>query len=221
MTKKVLLIVFGAVAALLGLGLGIGGGALLAVAGGDRYLESGEESLATPTYALVSEASILDNGSGSDADGFSVTLRVTARSDDGAAVFVGVAPSAEVERYLAGVPYDELRNLEFSPFRYETDRHQGEQAPGPPTDGPRWTGQAVGTGDQTLEFDTRAGTDHQVVVMNADGSEGVAVTASFGLRVPFLSAVGTGLLIAGVVFLLLGLALLVWGLRTKVQPRAP
>jgi hypothetical protein len=214
--KKVLLIVFGAVLALIGAGLSVGGAALLALTGGDGYFGTDTEALRTPTRALVSEPQAPDTGgSGFDA---TVRLRVTAAS--GEPVFLGAGPSAEVDRYLAGSSYDEVRDVEFSPFRYATVRHEGERELPPPADQPLWTARATGTGEQTLEIRVGAG-DYRVVVMNADAAERVEVRASFGIRVPFLRRLGIGLLVGGVLGLLVGIALLVLGLRTKVPPRQP
>ena len=214
MARKVLLIVFGAVLALLGAGLTIGGAVLLAITGGDGYLGSGAESLSTPTRALVSEPQVVDG------DGFDVTVRIRVSSTTGDPIFVGAGPAAAVTAYLSGSSYDEVRDLEFSPVRYTVVRHEGERELPVPADQPLWTAQATGTGEQTLEL--RLGTpDYRVVVMNADASPAVAVRASFGIRVPLLRRLGLGLLIGGVLSVLIGIVLLVLGVRVKVPPRQP
>jgi hypothetical protein len=217
--KKVLLIVFGSVLALLGVGLTIGGVVLLGLTGGDGYFGSSTETLRTPTHALVSEsvADYADSG----ADGLAATARVRASSTSGEPLFLGVGRAAEVDRYLSGVAYDEVRDIQFSPFRYETVRREGERSPEPPGDQPGWIARATGDGEQTLEFEIRDQADYRLVVMNADGSTGVDVRASFAIRVPFLRRVGLGLTIGGVLGVLVGILLLVWGVRTKVPPRQP
>jgi hypothetical protein len=217
--KKVLLIVFGAVLALLGLGLTIGGAVVLALTGGDGYFGSGTETLRTPTHALVSEP--VQDYADSEAGGLTATARVRASSTSGGSLFLGVGRAAEVDRYLSGVAYDEVRDIRFSPFRYDAVRQEGEQTPGPPADQPGWIAQAVGDGEQTLEFDLGDRADYRLVVMNADASAGVDVRASFGIRVPFLRGLGVGLTIGGVLAVLVGILLLVLGVRTKVPPRQP
>jgi hypothetical protein len=214
MAKKVLLIVFGAVLALIGAGLTIGGAVLLAITGGDGYLGSGTESLSTPTRALVSEPQVVDG------DGFDITVRLQVSSATGDPIFVGAGPAAAVTAYLSGSSYDEVRDLEFSPVRYNTVRHEGERELPEPADQPLWIARASGTGEQTLELrlDTA---DYRVVVMNADASPAVDVRASFGVRVPLLRRLGLGLLIGGVLSVLVGLVLLVLGVRVKVPPRQP
>ncbi|HYT10334.1 MAG TPA: hypothetical protein VEL73_06700, partial [Mycobacteriales bacterium] len=138
----------------------------------------------------------------------------------GKEVFLGVGPAADVDRYLDGVPYDEVIQVRFSPFRYETTRHDGDRAPEPPADQSFWSARASGPGEQTLEFGVNGG-DYRVVVMNADASQGVDVRSSFALRAPFLRRLALGMLIVGLLLLGVGVALLVWGIRTKVPRRQP
>ena len=215
--KKVLLIVFGAVAGLIGALLAIAGVAVIALTGGDGSISSGTEMLGTSTYALVSEPAAVDAGPGRSVD---ATLRITAESTTRTAVFVGVGPAVDVDRYLSGVEYDEVRDVTFSPFRFETERREGVRAPERPVGQRFWTEQASGAGRQTVEFRVQAG-DHRIVVMNADASPGVEVRASFGVRAPWVRRLGIVLAIVGVALVLLGLLLLVWGIRTRVPPRQP
>ena len=216
MAKKVLLIVFGAVLALIGVCLTFGGAVLLVFTGGDGYFGGGPESLRTSTAALVSEPAALD-GSG---DRFDATVRIRVSSSGTGPVFVGVGPTADIDRYLEGSSYDEVRDIRFSPFRYTLSRHDGESKPEPPGDQQFWTARATGSGEQTLEFRLDRG-DHRVVVMNADASTPVEVRASFGIRVPVLRGLGIGLIVGGVIGALVGIGLLVLGVRTKVPPRQP
>jgi hypothetical protein len=53
-----------------------------------------------------------------------------------------------------------------------------------------------------------------VVVMNADGSAGVAVGFEAGARIPLLAGIGIGLLIGGLLLAAAAAALLVWGTRS-------
>lgn len=212
-----MLIVVGAVAALLGAGLLVGGIALLALTGGDGYLASGSESLRTPAYALVFES--LADYSDRRGRGAVGTVRVAASPLQGRPVFLGVGSAAEVHRYLAGVAHDEVRDIRFSPFRYETVRSDGVRRPGPPADQPLWAARASGAGEQRLEFDLRDRSAYRIVVMNADASPAVDVRASFGLRVPFVRRLGTGLTVGGTLVALVGVLLLVWGIRTRLPPR--
>ena len=100
---RVLLVALGAVGALLGLALAAAGVVLLVLTGRDTSFGGAEAALSTDRYALVTEAAGLGGG------GLDATVRVRVRSNQGGPVFVGVAPAADVDRYLAGTAYDELR----------------------------------------------------------------------------------------------------------------
>src|SRR5680860_1709496 len=60
-------IVVGGILALIGLGLAVGGGAILALFDSDGTLESGSHSISTPTSALVSSVANIE-GTGEIAD---------------------------------------------------------------------------------------------------------------------------------------------------------
>ena len=96
MAGRVLLVALGAVGALLGLALAAAGVVLLVLTGRDTTFGGAEAALSTDRYALVTEAAGLGGG------GVDATVRVRVRSDQGGPVFVGVAPAADVDRYLAG-----------------------------------------------------------------------------------------------------------------------
>jgi hypothetical protein len=217
MAKKVLLIVFGAIGALIGVGLAVGGFVLLALTSGDGYFGTATETLTTSTYALVGEADAVETGG--RADDVDVTARVTVSSPTGAPLFVGVGPRTDVEQYLAGVAYEEVTDVRFSPFRYDTIRRTGTGTPDPPGDQPFWQARASGTGEQRIEFPLDSGGAFRVAVMNADASQEVEARASFAVRVPFLRRLGVIFAVVGVLLALVGLALLIWGIRTKAEPR--
>jgi len=106
---RVLLVALGAVGALLGLALAAAGVVLLVLTGRDTTFGGAEAALSTDRYALVTEAAGLGGG------GADTTVRVRVRSNQGGPVFVGVAPAAEVDRYLAGTGYDELVDVTLPP----------------------------------------------------------------------------------------------------------
>jgi hypothetical protein len=217
MAKKVVLIVLGAIGIMIGLGLLAGGAIVLALTGGDGFLDTGPHPLATSTYALVAEPTAIRTGSSFDESGPDVRLRVQVTSTE--PVFVGVGPATDVDSYLAGVPVDEVVSIDFTPFTMRTDRREGSRKPAAPDDQTFWTARAAGTGQQTLEWDARVGI-YRVVLMKLDGSLGVQATARFGIRIPFLHGVGLGLLGGGGVSVLVGVLLLIFGIRAKVN-RAP
>jgi hypothetical protein len=222
MVKKVLLIVFGAIGMLVGIGLLIGGAVLVAITGRDGWISSDSQSISTQTYAFLSQPQTISRGSSTSRDRTEVLLRVRARGTTEKPIFIGVGPTNDVGQYLDGVPAEEITDINFSPFRLDTHRLDGSNAPKPPTEQAFWTAKVSGAGEQTLDWELPSGTgDFRFVLMNADASQGVTADVSVGVRVPFLRSLGVGLLVAGIVITLVGLLLLIWGIVTKVPPKVP
>ncbi len=114
------------------------------------------------------------------------------RSRDGdEPVFVGIAPTDQVSRYLTGVAHTSVSDVDSWPFDADYDERAvaGEGKPAPPGDQRIWAASVQGAGTQTLEWDVDDG-DWSVVVMNADGSRGVDAEVEAGAKVPFLSEIG-------------------------------
>lgn len=214
MAGRVLLVALGAVGALLGLALAAVGIVLVVLTGRDTTFGGGEATLSTDRYALVTEAAGLGGG------GIDATVRVRVRANRGGPVFVGVAPAADVDRYLAGTGYDELVEVRLSPLRATLVPSDGTRAPDPPADGPRWTVSASGTGEQNVDVPIRGG-GQRLVIMNTDAGAGVDVTAALSVRAPFLRRLGLGLLIAGAVVAPIGGLLLAAGVRRALRSRPP
>jgi hypothetical protein len=174
--------------------------------------------LTTPTSALVSDE--LDVGTdGPDwlfHDGRLASVRVTATGTE--PVFVGIARTAQVDAYLDGVGHDEITDFELDPFSVTKARHQGAETPAPPADQPIWAESAHGTGAQTIAWPVQQG-DWAVVVMNADGSPGVATEVSVGAKVGFVLWLGIGLL-AGGGLLAIGAGALIF-VAARTRPRTP
>jgi hypothetical protein len=75
-------------------------------------------------------------------------------------------------------------------------------------------------GTQTLTWKVRDG-DWSVVLMNADGSRGVAADIDLGAKLSFLLWVALGLLVGGVLVVGGSTALIVLAARTRQPPPAP
>jgi hypothetical protein len=210
----VLLVALGAVGALLGLALAGVGLVLLVLTGRDTTFGGGEATLRTERYALVTRAAGLGGG------GIDATVRVRVRANDGGPVFVGVAPAADVDRYLAGTAYDELVDVRLSPLRATLRPSAGTSAPAPPPAGPRWTVSASGAGEQSIDVPVRSG-GQRLVLMNSDAAAGVDVTAALSVRAPFLRRLALGLLIAGAIVAPVGGLLLAAGVRRVLRSRPP
>ena len=86
-----------------------------------------------------------------------------------------------------------------------------------PADSHIWAASEQGSGKQTLNWEIEDG-DWSVVVMNADGSAGVDADISAGAKIPFLDALGWTALGSGAFVLLIGIALLVMGIRRPSNP---
>jgi hypothetical protein len=218
--KRILLLVFGSLIALLGLAVAIGGAtALIAYGVGrdeDGYFTTSTERFQTRGYALVSEE--VDLGSEGDAAG-PVSLgdlakvRVQAVGAGGRPVFVGIGPRDEVQAYLDGASYDEVTNVDFDPFRVDYRPHPGVRTPAPPEQQGFWAARTGGPGLQTLDWELESGT-WSLVVMNADAAPVVAADLQLGVKIEILLELGIGLLAGGLVALAIGVTMIVFGARS-------
>src|SRR5215472_10598480 len=76
----------------------------------------------THAYALSTESLHVGGVAGSLEAGL-LRLRLTATSTDATKpLFVGIAPTNDVDRYLARVAHDELRDINFDPFKIDYRR---------------------------------------------------------------------------------------------------
>jgi hypothetical protein len=139
--------------------------------------------------------------------------RLQVTSAAGVPVFAGIAPTEDVERYLAGTEHATLMHLDTSPFRATTEAVSGDRAPADPAAQDIWSASTSGTGTQSLEWDIEDG-DWSAVVMNADGSPGVDVRASAGADASFLQPLGLGLLGGAVLLTLVAVGLVAMAVRT-------
>jgi hypothetical protein len=207
---KVALITTGSLAALLAAGV-LAGAAWMLNANTDSagYIVTGDYRAQTVTHAFASDDLDVD----SDFDWIldrGPELRVTGESSK--PLFIGVAPTDEVERYLAGVEYDQVTDLDVDPVALTTERHSGTAQPAPPASQDFWTASVEGAGAQSLDWDAE-GDDSSVVVMNADGSPGVDAEVRFGAHVPHLTWIGIGAAIGGSLLVVLAASLIYLGAR--------
>ena len=222
---RIVLVVLGSVAALIGAGLlAAGCGVLWAdqtQRDADGYLTTPTERFASSSYAIVSEDIDLVQPEASGLEWFlsddilgDVRLRAS-----GGEVFLGVGPRSDVEAYLRGVEHDRLVDVDYEPFAAEYRRHAGDAPAGAPADQDFWAATASGPGEQALAWSPEIG-EWLVVVMNADASQGVAVDASAGAELNVLPWLAVALLVAGGVFLLGGAGLIFVGARHAASPAA-
>src|SRR5690242_10978465 len=124
--RRVLRLVFGSLGLLVGLALI--GGAIAGIVGLENnrdatgYFVTHTHHYQTSSYALSTES--LNVGSVTGAlETRLLRLRLTASSSDAARpLFVGIARTEDVARYLANVQHDELRDIKFDPFKVDYRR---------------------------------------------------------------------------------------------------
>ena len=218
---RVTALVIGALMALMSVGLLGGGGTALWVDLSHRdaagYVTTGVHSFSTVGSALATEPVDLgDPGVGwlySAVVLGEVRIRVTPQSPD-TTVFVGIGPSAHVDRYLAGVSRTVISDF-WTDGQVTTSGHPGSA----PVTQDFWVASATGTGPQSLTWDPTNGS-WTVVVMNADGGAGVDVTADLGATMPTLFAIAVGVLVFAGLFLIGGVLLVVGAIRRSRARRA-
>ena len=111
-----------------------------------------------------------------------------------------------------------VTDFEINPFRLSTDRRPGTAAVEAPGMRDFWVAKAqAAAGTATMSWTVRDG-DYRIVVMNADASPGVDVDGSFTVVLPAAAGVGTIALVTGLAFGVIGIALLVVGLRQPGRP---
>ncbi len=213
-TGRVVGIVVGSLVLLTGLGLVLGGGGVLVaervLADDNGFVSLRSTPISEDAHAVVAPALI---------DGptwfwwrHAVTLRldVTGRGTDAKALFVGLADRVDVDRYLAGVQYVEVRNLRFEsddPTRRPRLDYRvvaGTTVPPAPVTQSFWLASASGTRTQAMEWRIEPG-DYYLVLMNADGSRGIDATASIGIKAPVAIKIAAAVLGVGAVLFALGL----------------
>lgn len=222
---KVLLVVFGVLGGIVGIGLVIGGtaGLVFRLAFFDRhgFVSSRDFALRSSAYAIVSEtARIAADWPVVRRDLATIRIEVRA-SDPGRALFVGIADRRDAQAYLAGVARDEVVDVDLRPVWVGYRSIPGGPPPEPPGGRAFWTARAEGVGLQTLTWDVVPG-EWMVVLMNADGVQGVEASASVSVRIPWLLPLAIGILVGGVALLVLAVALIYVGVRGRpLAERAP
>ena len=181
----------------------------------DGWFTTSEARFSTDTRALATESLDLDLDTlgAVGGDGLAGQARLQVTSAAGGPVFVGIAPTEDVERYLAGTEHATLTDLDTSPFRATTETVPGARTPADPAAQDIWSASTSGTGTQSLEWDIEEG-DWSALVMNADGSPGVDVQASAGADASFLKPLGLGLLGGALVLSFLAAVLVARAVRT-------
>lgn len=207
---RVLALVAGVLLLLAATGIGVGGGALVAVSGNrdaSGYLTSQPMEVSTPTAAITAEGIDIqrdDGWAGAIVDYGRV--RVTASSPDHAALFIGIGNESDIDRWLAGTAHDELTSA-YANGSSALRRTAGaiRDVDAPAAQG-FWLATASGTDTVVLDW---AATDGRfaVVLARTSGASGITAQAQVATRIPDLTTLGVGLLGGGLMLAVAGFVL--------------
>ncbi|MEU4835597.1 DUF4389 domain-containing protein [Streptosporangium sp. NPDC023615] len=208
--------------------IGIGSAGVLALAA-DRdaagYVTSQGLRIDSPTGAVTAESLQIQTD-----DIWSQVLvdygrvRITASNPAGAPLFIGIAPQADVDRWLAGTAHDRLAGgYAFGDVGFD-------RTPGPirgvtaPQVQSFWLAATSKTGDVVLDWRVTDGS-FAIVLANATGAPGISATGQIATRIPDPTGLGLGLLGGAIPLAVLAFALIYLGAaglgRRHAGPRPP
>jgi hypothetical protein len=183
------------------------------------YLTTHRHHYQTSSYALSTESLNVSGLTGAlEAGPF--RLRIAATSKNAAKpLFIGIARTSDVNRFLARVSHDELRDINFDPFKVDYRRIGGGTPTAPPGAQSFWQAHTSGTGTQAISWPVEKG-HWTAVVMNADGSRNVSVDAQLAARLSGAWWIIAGLIGLGALSLAGGIALVRSGAGRERRPRS-
>ncbi|CAI9407577.1 hypothetical protein [Nocardioides sp. T2.26MG-1] len=201
---RVVAAVTAAILLMLGVGMVVGGGALrladATLRNDDGFVMGSTHAWQSPGYAVQSESAEIHT----DSTSFDLPARflgtMTATADPATpnGVFLGVARTADVERYLADVAHSTV----LDPFSEDGGPTltfvDGGSPDVPPTEAAFWASSASGRGPQSITWEPEDG-HWTLVVMNGEGTTPVSADVAVGAEVPVLDTVGAVLLVVGLV----------------------
>jgi len=123
-------------------------------------------------------------------------VRLQASSDR--PIFIGIARTSDLDRYLRGTEHDDVSGLSYHPFQVDYDHSSGRAPNGLPANETFWVKSTRGSGNVALTWKPRPGS-WRAVVMNADDSRGISADLKFGVRSSLLWWLGAALLGASVI----------------------
>ncbi len=216
-TNRIVSLVVGGVLILPALGLLAAGGALAfgyaTQRDDDGYFDVTIDQLQTPTAAITGEDVKFAADPGSpdwliDAIDLDVRLRATAL-DPEQAIFIGIAPQRDLDRYLGDVAHDRVvRVVGTAPIYRQQGR--GVATIPDPAEQDFWVATASGSGTQELTWSATSGR-WAAVVMNADGTPGIAVSMTIGAKSGLIAPLAVVLTLLGVVLTTGAVVLIVYG----------
>lgn len=182
------LVALGALAALAGAGVLA---VHLAARDDDGYYSSPAERVTADGYAVtVSDVDLSDDDAVEAIRSVIGRVRVQVDPAGERSLFVGIARTRDLDRYLDGVAYSEVNEVEGNDVRYE--QHAGGAPATRPARQDFWEASADGFGEQTLDWEVDEG-NWSIAVLNADAAQGVDAKASVAVKSKALLWVGLGL----------------------------
>jgi hypothetical protein len=213
---RITMAIFGGLLTVVGFGTLAGGGTLLAAHATQRddtgFYQTSMQRLETSTAALVTQVSL---GPADQTAGWEHplgTVRVTAGPAGGTPVFVGIGPTAAVNRWLAGASYARVTQLAWGPVNSRTEIVYGDESASAPGNEKFWVASASGAAQQSLTWVSEPG-DWTLVVMNANARPGVVIDISVGSNTGLLLPIGLILGASGLLLFASGLAFAVIAVR--------
>ena len=226
---KIISVILGIVVVLAGLaGAAAGGfglGAYKKYVGADGYFTSPDQMVGSYGFALT--APNINAQLGPRWEKWvprygHATVRITGTSQLEAPLFIGIAPTAKVSKYLAGATRDRIQSIDLAAGTVQYEHVDGTALPAAPGKQSFWVAKAEGTGKQTLEWNLEPG-DWTVVVMNGDATPPVAANMSLAAHFGMIPTVLGEVTASGVILALIGGVFIGLGLRKRrrVAPYAP
>ncbi len=215
--RSVAAMVIGWILIVIGFLTALSGVILLVLFGSNAAVTSGLRTLSSPTPVLVSDLGTIQNV-GTTRMWTGVPNLVVSSTNSGAKpTFIGIGPTADVERYLSGVATDRITEFELSPFNLSVVRQDGAQDVGSPGEQPFWVAKLDSATATEFSWPISDGR-YEIVVMNADGSAGVTADVSVGVSIPDSTRLWILVIVVGAVMLIGGIVLVVIGARRVPEP---
>jgi hypothetical protein len=222
---KLISAIAGVMLLIAGFGMSVAGGFALAVPDDDGWVSVGPARVRTEAAAIVGDDINIDLGNHvNDGRTFvswdAIATEITIDDRNGKDVFIGVGPESAVDAYLAGTA---MVRADWHDDDINVDDFVAGGPAADPTDQDFWIASST---DGVLEWDVADG-DWAVAVVNADGSPGIDIAVTGAAEIPFLRAIGVGLLAGGLLFLAGGATLTYLGVRASRErtgyttPQAP
>ncbi|MGD9753025.1 MAG: DUF4389 domain-containing protein, partial [Acidimicrobiia bacterium] len=165
----------------------------------DGYFTASLERLESTGVAVATEDVELGIGPGPSerfVDRLRTDVRLQATNADSAMdTFIGIGPTEDVTRYLAGSAYDVVIAMDGD--RAQTTVRRGDGPVAPPTSQSFWVAAASGPGSQSITWRVTSG-HWMAVAMNSDGTPGVAVDLVAGVHPGILGRLALTLVAAGI-----------------------